>query len=144
MGQNAETGRAANDYGYRCARAVAKHLGARVLGKTSNEVVLHDDDHAVIKSARHRTSRIGVPLHMLGQVRWVVAALEDKPTGIAALDAGGNSHSLYRMSTVWYRARMTPSRSKSSPSAKKVMMVATRDIRRMIESFDIMPAGWDS
>ena len=90
MGQNAETGRAANDYGYRCARAVAKHIGASVLGEDSNEVVLPNGDHAVIKSARHRTPQIGVPLNMLGQVKWVVAALGGKPTGIAALDAGGS------------------------------------------------------
>jgi len=144
MGQNADTGRAANDYGYRCARAVAKHLGVQILGETSNEVVLRDGDHAVIKSARHGTPQVGVSLHMLDQVKWVIVALGDEPSGSPALAPSGNSHSLHKVSSTWYRARMKPSRSKSSPSAEKIMMVDTRDVKRLTKRFDVMPAGWDS
>ncbi len=55
----------------------------------------------------------------------------------------GNSHSLHKLSVIWYRARMTPSRSKSSASARKIRMVETRDVKRLTKRFDVMPAGWE-
>ena len=117
MGQNRISGAAANKYGHTMAVKVAQFLGLQLLSKNSNEVDLNGK-RLVIKSARHRTSEIGISRIMLKRVQDIIVALEEK-------DA---SYTLLLIDPIWYRKKMRPSRSKSA-SAQKIMMVRCKDIR---------------
>lgn len=127
MGQDRESGEAANEYGHAMAARVARFLGASVISKISNEAVL-DSERIVIKSAHRRTPQIGLSAATLGRVQSIIAALENEEGG----------YTLYRLDPQWYRSHMIPSRSKS-PSAQKVMMVSCRDIRMVGKIIGKMP-----
>lgn len=129
MGQDMESGRAANEYGHAMAAKIANFLGAELLSKSSNESIL-DGERIAIKCAHQKTPQIGLSLAMLGRVRDIVAALEDQDGG----------YTLYRVDPQWYRAAMVPSRS-NSPSAWTVMMVFCRDIRAAGQTIGKMPSS---
>lgn len=114
MGQNADSGRAGNNYGYMMGSKVAQFLGAELLGKNSNEATLNGEI-IVIKSARRKTSSIGVTPKMLERIKWIIVALENMD----------NSYTLYRIKFDWYKSKMYPSRSKN---ARGTMMVSCKDI----------------
>lgn len=126
VGQNRDTGAAANEFGHDMAARVARFLGTKLLSNKSNEVVLHGK-RVVIKSARWKVPKIGVSLSMLSRVDEIIAALQEK----------SGDYTLYRVNPQWYRKQMIPSRSKS-PSAHKIMMVRCNDIRNVCEVIDKM------
>lgn len=129
MGQDMESGRAANEYGHAMAAKIANFLGAELLSKSSNESIL-DGERIAIKCAQRKTPQIGLSLAMLGRVRDIIAALEDQDGG----------YTLYRVDPQWYRSAMAPSRS-NSPSARTVMMVFCRDIRAAGQTIGKMPSS---
>lgn len=129
MGQDRESGRAANDYGHAMAAKVAHFLGTELLSKSSNESVWAGKRIA-IKCAHRKTPQIGLSLAMLGRVQNIIAALEDKDSG----------YTLYQLDPRWYRAAMVPSRS-NSPSAQTVMMVSCKEIRTVGQVTGRMPPG---
>lgn len=102
MGQDKESGRAANKFGRAMAAKVANFLRVRLISKISNEAILADE-RIVIKSAHYKTPEIGLSIATLDRVHSIVAALEDED---------GN-YTLYRLDPQWYRSQMKPSRSKS-------------------------------
>jgi len=118
MGQNRETGAAANKYGHDMAGEVARLLGTQLLSSKSNEVELLGE-RLVIKCAHRNVPQIGVSLTMLKRIDGIIAALEDRK----------GKYTFYRVSPQWYRGNMQVSRSKS-PSAYKVMMVLCKTIRK--------------
>lgn len=119
MGQDKESGRAANKFGRAMATKVANFLRARLISRISNEAVLADE-RIIIKSAHHKTPEIGLSIATLDRVDSIVAALEDED----------GEYTLYRLDSQWYRSQMKPSRSKS-PSAQKVMMVSCKAVREV-------------
>lgn len=129
MGQDRESGKAANDYGHTMAAQVAHFLGTKLLSKSSNESVWAGK-RIVIKCAHRKTPQIGLSLAMLMRVQNIIAALEDKDGG----------YTLYQLDPRWYRAAMAPSRS-NSPSAQTVMMVSCKEIRTVGQVTGRMPPG---
>lgn len=121
MGQNRESGAAANAYGHVMAVKVSQFLGTKLLTKLSNEIDINGE-RIVIKSARKKTHQIGISLAMLKRVQGIIAALEDED----------GKYTLYRVDPKWYKTEMSPSHS-NNPSAHKIMMVSCKDIRRMCQ-----------
>ena len=115
MVQNAETGRAGNDYGYKTAFQVAQLLGAKLLGKNSNEAILKGEK-VVLKSARKKTSSIGVTPRMRERIKFIIVALENMD----------DSYDLYRIEIDWFESKMYKSQSKT---ANGTMLVSCKDIR---------------
>jgi len=128
MPQDRKSGAAANKYGYAMAAKVARLLGMQLLSRNSNEVDLNGK-RIVVKSARYKTSEIGISRAMLSRVQGIIAALEDKD----------GKYTLYRVNPKWYRTEMSPSRS-NSPSAHEIMMVSCKDIRRVCQVVEKMAA----
>ena len=128
MGQDKKSGAAANKYGHSMAAKVARFLGLQLLSKNSNEVELNGK-RLVIKSARHRTSEIGISRVMLKRIQDIIVALQEKD----------GSYILSMVNPVWYRKKMTPSRGKGA-SARKIMMVRCKDIRMAGRPFGKMPS----
>ncbi len=116
MVQNAETGRAGNYYGYEMSSKVAQLLGAKLLGKNSNEATLNGET-VVLKSARKKTSSIGVTPRMLERVKCIIVALENMD----------DSYELFRIEIDWFKSKMYPSLSKN---AYGTMLVLCKDIRK--------------
>jgi len=129
VGQDRESGRAANDYGHAMAVKVAHFLGTELLYKSSNEAVWAGK-RIVIKCDHRKTPQIGLSLAMLGRVQYIIDAFEDKNCG----------YNLYQLGPQWYRAAMGPSRS-NSPSAQTVMMVSCKEIRTVGQVIGRMPPG---
>lgn len=116
MVQNAETGRAGNYYGYEMSSKVAQLLGAKLLGKTSNEATLNGET-VVLKSARKKTSSVGVTSRMLERIKCIIVALENMD----------DSYDLYRIEIDWFNSKKHRSRSKN---ANGTMLVLCKDIRK--------------
>ena len=116
MVQNTETGRAGNYYGYEMSSKVAQLLGAKLLGKNSNEATLNDET-VVLKSARKKTASIGVTPRMLERIKCIIVALENMD----------DSYDLYRIEIDWFKSKMYPSLSKN---ANGTMLVLCKDIRK--------------
>lgn len=77
MGQNRESGAAANAYGRETAPKIAGVLGATMLGSESNEALL-DGKRVVIKIAGKNTTSVGVTYSMLEGLETVIAAFQHK------------------------------------------------------------------
>lgn len=86
MGQNEITGRAGHHFGHEMALKVARFLDTGLLSPKSNEITL-DGELFVIKSAKLKTSSIGITVTMLGRLQGIIAAFEN--------DAGG--YNLYKL-----------------------------------------------
>lgn len=86
MGQNEITGRAGHHFGHEMAIKVARFLDTELLSPKSNEITL-DGELFVIKSAKLKTSSIGITVTMLGRLQGIIAAFEN--------DAGG--YNIYKL-----------------------------------------------
>ena len=75
MVQNQITGSAGNNFGREMARIVAKFLDTNLLSAKSNEIIL-DGKLFVIKSARRKTSSIGITEKMFNRLQGIIVALE--------------------------------------------------------------------
>lgn len=80
MLQNQITGSEAVGYGYRMAKIVAKFLDTDLLSAKSNEILLNGELF-VIKSARRKTSSIGITVNMLRRLQGIIAAFENNDGG---------------------------------------------------------------
>ena len=76
MGQNEITGRAGHQFGHEMAIKVARFLDTELLSPKSNEITL-DGELFVIKSAKLKTSSIGITVTMLGRLQGIIAAFEN-------------------------------------------------------------------
>jgi len=76
MPQDRESGLRASRYGKECARRIAAAIGAKMLGRKSNECVWNGE-RAVIKSAHHKTPSVGVLYHMTVNIDAVLGAFQD-------------------------------------------------------------------
>jgi hypothetical protein len=77
MPQDRQSGLRASRYGKECALRIAVAIGAKMLGRRSNECVWNGQ-RAVIKSAHHRTTSVGVLYHMTARVDAVLGAFQDE------------------------------------------------------------------
>ena len=118
MGQDRDTGAAANDFGRATAPQIAKQIGATMLGSASNEATL-DGKRVVIKCARRRTTSVGVTYLMLSKLDRVIGAFEQ--------DDG--SFALHALPASRFKAEMRESKSQGA-SAGKVGLVS----RKVFES----------
>jgi len=75
MEQNQITGAKAVERGFKMARIVAKFLDTDLLSTKSNEIIL-DGKLFVIKSARRKTSSIGITEKMFDRLQGTIVALE--------------------------------------------------------------------
>lgn len=75
MVQNQITGADAVRNGFKIARIVAKFLDTNMLSAKSNEIIL-DGKPFIIKSARRKTSSIGITETMFDRLQGVIVALE--------------------------------------------------------------------
>ena len=75
MPQDQQSGLEASRYGHRCARAIAKAIGAEMIGKKSNECIWNGQ-RVVIKTAHSRTASLGVLYHMVDRIKAVLGAFE--------------------------------------------------------------------
>ena len=75
MVQNQITGSAGNNFGREMARIAAKFLDTNLLSAKSNEIIL-DGKLFVIKSARRKTSSIGITEKMFNRLQGIIVALE--------------------------------------------------------------------
>jgi hypothetical protein len=76
MPQDRESGLRASRYGKECARRIAAAIGAQMLGKKSNECVWNGE-RALIKSAHHKTTSVGVLYQMTGKIDAVLGAFQN-------------------------------------------------------------------
>ena len=77
MPQDKHSGLAASRYGHKCARLIAKALGAQMLGNKSNECIWNAK-RALIKTAHQRTLSIGILIHMIERIDVVLGAFEEE------------------------------------------------------------------
>ena len=112
MGQDKDTGAAADRYSRTTARTIAARLGATMQNANSNECML-GGARGVIKCARQNTPSIGVTEKMLDRIQFVVAALE----------VDDSTYELYRLPAERFRAHMRPSASRG-PSSGQVSRVS--------------------
>ena len=75
MGQDRNTGAAADEFGRTTAPLIAKRIGATMLGSASNEATL-GGKRVVIKCARSQTTSVGVTYLMLNKLDQVIGAFE--------------------------------------------------------------------
>jgi hypothetical protein len=76
MAQDRQSGLEASRYGHRCARLIAKAIGAEMVGNKSNECILNGQ-RVVIKTAHTQTTSVGVLYHMVDRIKAVVGAFEE-------------------------------------------------------------------
>ncbi len=76
MTQDTSSGASANDYGHANAAQIANALGAILTERGRSNAALLDGVRIVIKSARRKTTSVGVPYALLNRVESVVAAFE--------------------------------------------------------------------
>lgn len=112
MPQNRESGAAAVDYGLKTARKVAEALGADKIGNPRSNEFSWNGRRIVIKCARARTQKVGVPYHMLKRLDAIIGAFQQED----------GSYLLYEMPPRMYQENMTSTYSKGR-SAGRVGMV---------------------
>jgi len=111
MAQDRQSGLEASRYCRRCARQIAKAIGAEMVGRKSNECIWNGQ-RVVIKTAHNRTTSVGVLYHMVDRVKAVVGAFEE--------DDG--SYRVMQLPIEHCTAIMRPTRSQG-PSAGRVGMI---------------------
>jgi hypothetical protein len=77
VAQDRQSGLEASRYGRRCARLIAKAIGAEMVGNKSNECIWNGQP-VVIKTAHCKTSSVGVLYHMVDRIKSVLGAFEEK------------------------------------------------------------------
>ena len=77
MAQDQQSGLEASRYGHRCARQIARAIGAVMVGKKSNECIWNGQA-VVIKTAHVNTSSVGVLYHMVDRIKVVLGAFEQE------------------------------------------------------------------
>lgn len=107
MPQNQESGAAANAYGWETARRIAKAIGAKILGRSSNEAEL-GGMRVVIKCARAKTTSVGVTYRMQEHIQAVVAAFE--------ADDGG--YKVFSLPMTEFAKAQRPTKSKGAAAGK--------------------------
>ena len=75
MTQDQQSGLEASRYGHRCARLIAKAIGAEMVGNKSNECVWNGQP-LVVKTAHSQTTSVGVLYHMMDRIKGVLGAFE--------------------------------------------------------------------
>ena len=77
MPQDQQSGLRASRYGKECARRIAAAIGAKMLGRKSNECTWNGQ-RAVIHCAHRKTSSVGVLYHMTPRLDAVLGAFQDE------------------------------------------------------------------
>jgi len=111
MPQDQQSGLEASRYGHNCARAIAKAIGAEMVGKRSNECTWNGQ-RVVIKTAHSRTTSVGVLYHMVDRIMAVLGAFEEED----------GSYRVIQLPIARCAAMMRPTRSQG-PSAGRVGMI---------------------
>lgn len=75
MAQDRQSGLEASRFGHRCARAIAKAIGAEMIGNKSNECIWKGE-RVLIKTAHLQTTSVGVLNHMVDRIKAVIGAFE--------------------------------------------------------------------
>ena len=96
MPQDQASGARARDFGYTMARVVAREIGAVLTDSARSNEAEFRGQRVVLKSARPRTSGIGVTEGTLARVDAV----------LAALGAPENVFHVYKIPVAWYREHM--------------------------------------
>lgn len=128
MAQDRQSGLEASRYGHRCARAIAKAIGAEMIGEKSNECIWNGQQ-VVIKTARSQTTSVGVLYHMVDRVKAVLGAFEQ--------DDG--SYRVMELPIERCASNMRPTRSQG-PSAGRVGMIDRKvfeDEGRLVGMVDV-------
>jgi len=76
MAQDRQSGLEASRYGHRCARLIAKAIGAEMVGNKSNECMWNGQP-VLIKTAHRQTTSVGVLYHMMDRIKAVLGAFEE-------------------------------------------------------------------
>lgn len=111
MPQDRQSGVAASRYGHKCARLIAKAIGAQMVGKKSNECIWNGQ-RVLIKSGHCKTRSVGVLYHMIERIEAVLGAFED--------DDG--SYRIMQLPVARCAASMEPTRS-HGPSHDRVGII---------------------
>ena len=96
MPQDQASGARAREFGYTMAKVVATEIGAVLVDSARSNEAEFRGQRVVLKSARQRTSGIGVTEGTLARVDVV----------LAALGAPGDVFHVYRIPVAWYREHM--------------------------------------
>lgn len=107
MPQDQETGAAANAYGRETARRIAAAVGAKILGRSSNEAELNGM-RVVIKCARAKTTSVGVTYQMQKHIHAVVGAFEE-PDG---------AYKVFSLPMATFAKAQRPTQSKGAAAGK--------------------------
>jgi len=116
MPQDRESGNRARMWGLRMAQIVANHLGATLINPGRSNEAMWNNRRILIKSAHHGDPQIGATPATIDRVDVIIAALQDSD----------GDYTLYKVTPVWFRQEMSPSRS---PKASHVMMVRCVTVR---------------
>ena len=122
-GQNEITGRAGHHFGHEMAIKVARFLNTELLSPKSNEITL-DGELFVIKSAKLKTSSIGITVTMLGRLQGIIAAFEN--------DAGG--FMLYKLDLKKNPPLQIVFSQSSSHKNNKVLKISRKLLRKYGET----------
>jgi len=126
MGQNEITGRAGHQFGHEMAIKVARFLDTELLSPKSNEITF-DGELFVIKSAKLKTSSIGITVTMLGRLQGLIAAFEN--------DGGG--YRLYKLEFNRNPTLQTVFSQSSSHKRIKVVKISRKFIQKYGETIGI-------
>jgi hypothetical protein len=111
MAQDRRSGLEASRYGRRCARLIAKAIGAEMVGNKSNECIWNGQ-RVVIKTAHNQTTSVGVLYQMVDRIKCVLGAFEEND----------GSYCVMQLPIERCAALMKPTRSQG-PSAGRVGMI---------------------
>jgi hypothetical protein len=111
MAQDRQSGLEASRYGRRCARLIAKAIGAEMVGNKGNECIWNGQ-RVVIKTAHNQTTSVGVLYHMVDRIKCVLGAFEEND----------GSYRVMQLPIECCAAIMKPTRSQG-PSAGRVGMI---------------------
>ncbi len=114
MPQDQESGRRANIYGRRTAKKIAKQLnGKKVAGRENSNEYEIDNRKVVIKTAKVKTTKVGVSYLMLKRIDAILGSFETE----------NGTYDIYELSPDVFCEHMTPTGSQG-PSSGKVGMVS--------------------
>ena len=119
MGQNQITGAAGDKYGREMARIVAKLLKTELLSNKSNEILL-DEGLFVIKSARRKTTSIGITVKMLERLQGIIIAFENDDMG----------YTLYKVNLKETPPLQMVSSQSNSQKKNKVIKISRKTVQK--------------
>jgi len=123
MGQDEITGRGGHYFGHEMAINVTKFLDTELLSTKSNEITL-DGKRFVIKSAKLKTSSIGITVTMLGRLHGIIAAFEND----------GEGYRLYKLEFNRNLPLQTVFSQSSSHKKNKVIKISRKFIQKYGET----------